>query len=93
MQQSIFYTSQYGFCPRHFTINAIVEFTTDTLKGIENHEAILTVFMDLSKAFDTIDQSNLLKKLHYYAVRGHVLEWFRSYLNSLLHTMTPIQRL
>ena len=47
-------------------------------KDIGQHSAAL--FLDLSKAFDTLNHTMLLKKLDQYSIRGICLEWFKSYL-------------
>ena len=74
--------SQYGFRCDHSTINAISEFTENTINAMDKKEFMLGVFLDLSKAFDTIDHNILLDKLNCYGVRGIALEWFKSYLNN-----------
>ena len=58
----------------------MTEFVSDTLDGFETHRATIALFLDLSKAFDTVDHTIMLRKLNYYGVRGIELEWFKSYL-------------
>ena len=79
---SLLYSSQYGFRPNHSTVDAIAEFVNDICCAFENKKLCLGTFLDLSKAFDTIDYDILLYKLDWYGIRGKALEWFKSYLSS-----------
>ena len=79
-QNNLFYPSQYGFRKGRSTISAISEFTSDILKSLDQNKNTIGVFLDLSKAFDTINHDTLLKKLQHYGVRGKALEWFTNYL-------------
>ena len=78
--KNILFDDQYGFRPKHSPTDAIAKFTAHVYKAMENKMTTMSVFLDLSKAFDTIDHAILLKKLYYYGIRGIALEWFRNYL-------------
>ena len=75
------YSSQYGFRRGHSCENAIGELLSAVLKGYQSNKYTVGLFLDLSKAFDTLQHSILLDKLHYYGIRGTALDWFRSYLS------------
>lgn len=77
----LLYKHQYGFRHSRSTTSAITEICSDILYGFDQRKMTLGVFLDLSKAFDTIDHKILLEKLYHYGVRGIALEWFASYLS------------
>ena len=74
------YSSQYGFRSKHSCENAISELIRQIVKGHERQKHTAAIFLDLSKAFDTLDHALLLKKLEIYGIRGIALDWFSSYL-------------
>ena len=75
------YHSQYGFRSKHSCENAISDLISQVLKNQQQNKYTAALFLDLSKAFDTLNHDLLLQKLEIYGVRGIALDWFRSYLN------------
>ena len=74
------YNSQYGFRSQHSCENAVSELLSEIIKGLQNGHYTIALFLDLSKAFDTLEHEVLLEKMHRYGIRGNVLNWYRSYL-------------
>ena len=75
------YQSQYGFRAQHSCENAVGELIGEIVKGQEHRKHTLAVFLDLSKAFDTLSHKILLTKLERYGIRGTSWKWFESYLD------------
>ena len=78
----LLYSNQYGFRPQHSTELAALEFINRTITHMDNNQVPLSIFLDLSKAFDTIDHNILIHKLHFYGVRNNSLNLLTSYLNN-----------
>ena len=51
------------------------------IKALENGEFVIGVYLDFSKAFDTVNHKIMLQKLNHYGIRGNALDWFESYLS------------
>ena len=74
------YQSQYGFRAQHSCENAIGELVGEIVKGHEHKKHTAAIFLDLSKAFDTLCHNILLAKLEKYGIRGTSLSYNKSYL-------------
>ena len=81
-KMNIIYAKQIGFCSKHSTEHAILNIVANIHKGIENGKFSCGIFLDLSKAFDTVNHAILIKKLEHCGIRGLAKEWFISYLHN-----------
>jgi hypothetical protein len=78
----LLYSSQYGFRKHHSTELAALELVDRLIQQMDNNKVPLNVYLDLSKAFDTIDHSILLDKLKYYGFSQNSLKLMRSYISN-----------
>ena len=79
---NLLFEGQYGFRDKHSTELATVELMDRVITALEEKRLPISIFMDLSKAFDTLDHKILLSKLQYYGVTGTALNWFNDYLSN-----------
>jgi exonuclease III len=83
-KENAIYDKQFGFRPKHSTNHAIISITEKIREALDNDKFACGVFVDLQKAFDTVNHEILLQKLQRYGIRGDALKWFKSYLTDRL---------
>ena len=81
VSQQLLHEKQFGFRKSHSTSHAINYSVHHISQARKNNEHVLGIFIDLSKAFDTIDHKTLLSKLNTYGVRGPTHSLITSYLS------------
>ena len=100
--REILHPDQSGFHPKHTTLDALLKATDNWRWALDSHELVGAVFIDLSKAFDSINYELLLgNKLESYGTQQDSPHWFQNYLtgrrqrvlvNGAVSTWRPVER-
>ena len=86
-KEYILFSKQFGLA-KYSTDHAILSITDEIQRAIDEGYYSCGIFLDFSKAFDTVNHTILFKKLEYYGIRGITGSWFNSYLSNRQQTVT-----
>ena len=80
--QEIIYPKQFGFRAGYSTTRSLIDITENIKNTVEAKKYVCGVFIDLKKAFDSVNHGILLHKLEHYGISESALLWFKSYLSN-----------
>ena len=80
-ENNFIYDLQFGFRQNVSTAHALINLTENIRQALDEGYIGYGIFVDLQKAFDTVDHEILLAKLNHYGICGVSNDWFRSYLS------------
>ena len=81
-KHALLYQYQFGFRENHSTTSALIEIIDGIKNDIDKGDFIIGTYLDLKKAFDTVNHPILFEKLEHYGIRGMPLQFFQSYLSN-----------
>ena len=81
-KNNVFYKSQFGFRENYSTELAVAQVCNEIIENLENNDITFSIFLDLAKAFDTVDHKILLDKLHKYGICGEPHKLLASYIKN-----------
>ena len=82
IEHNVLYKNQFGFRRNHSTVLALIDVLDNFYSKLDNHETVVSIYLDLQKAFDTVYHEILLHKIYQYGIRGITYNWFVSYLSN-----------
>lgn len=91
IEEDILTSCQHGYLKGKSTQTAVFEFITEVLSALEDSQIMITLMLDLSKAFDSLSHDLIFDKLQSYGIKGTELNWFRSYLTNRRHRVVIFQ--
>ena len=89
-KEKMLFPGQFGFRSNHFTDFAILSIIDKVQQAIDQGDLSCGIFLDFSKAFDSVDRVILIEKLAFYGLRGIAKDWFTSYLTNRQQFVTVI---
>ena len=81
-KNDILYKYQFGFRRQHSTNHAVITLVEKTTNALDNGKVVVGCYLEIKKAFDTVNHRTLISKLRKYGIRGYILQWFESYLKN-----------